>query len=330
MNSQGALREARAGHGPPAPRSASVPTVSVVICAYTVRRWQALLEAAESVARQTHRALETIVVIDHEQELLGRARATLAEARVIENTGPQGLSGARNSGVDAASGEIVAFLDDDAVADDRWLEELAGVFTDPAVVGAGGVAEPRWEQGEAPAWLPEEFYWTIGCSYRGLPTGTAPIRNPIGATMCFRRSVLERIDGFTDGIGRVGTTPLGCEETELSIRARRSHPGAVLMHVPAAFVKHAVTAERLTWGYFRKRCWAEGLSKALVSGEVGSGEALSSEWTYTLRTLPGGVARGLADALRGDAAGLQRAGAIIAGLALTAAGYLRGRMAVAR
>jgi O-antigen biosynthesis protein len=313
-----------------AERVATAPAVSVVICAYTGRRWEALLAAVASVGSQTQPALETIVVIDHNCELLERAKATLRDARVIESAGEHGLSAARNTGLKAAHGEIVAFLDDDAVADSTWLEELVCAYEDPSVIGAGGVARPRWVEGRAPRWLPREFYWTVGCSYRGLPMKTAPIRNPIGATMSFRRTVFDRIEGFSSGIGRVGRTPLGCEETELSIRARRAYPGGVVLHVPTACVEHLVPAERSSWSYFRSRCWAEGLSKALVTEEVGSTDALSSEWTYTLRTLPTGALRGLLDAVRGDLTGLLRSSAIVAGLLVTVAGYLRGRLARAR
>jgi glycosyltransferase involved in cell wall biosynthesis len=307
-------------------KHATAPAVSVIVCTYTQRRWEALLEAIASVGHQTRAALETIVVIDHDPELFERAAATLRDARVIESTGERGLSGARNTGVTAAQGEIVAFLDDDAIADDTWLEELTRVYDDPDVIGAGGVARPRWEGGTAPRWLPREFYWTIGCSYRGLPTQSAPIRNPIGTNMSFRRAVFDRTRGFTTGIGRVGRTPLGCEETELSIRARQAYPGGVVLHVPAARVEHAVPAERLSWRYFRSRCWAEGLSKALVTEEVGFTNALSSEWIYTLKTLPTGVVRGLSDGVHGDHTGYLRAGAIIGGFLVTAAGYLRGRL----
>jgi GT2 family glycosyltransferase len=309
---------------------ARATTVSVIVCTYSQRRWEALLMAAASVARQTHPALETIVVIDHNAKLFERARATFQGARVVENDGERGLSAARNTGLKAAHGEIVAFLDDDAVADNTWLEELVCAYEDPKVIGAGGVARPRWVEGRAPRWLPREFYWTVGCSYRGLPTRAAPIRNPIGANMSFRRAVFERIEGFVTGIGRVGRIPLGCEETELSIRARRAYPEGVVLHVPTARVEHLVSAERSSWGYFRSRCWAEGLSKALVTEEVGSTDALSSEWTYMLRTLPIGALRGLSDAVRGDLAGLLRTSAILAGLLITVAGYLRGWLARAR
>ncbi len=300
--------------------------MSVIICAYTRERWESLRNAVASVARQTQPALETIVVIDHEPELLERARAGLRDVRVMASTGERGLSGARNTGVAAARGEIVAFLDDDAVADDSWLAELAGAFADVNVIGVGGVAKPRWVSGAAPAWLPQEFYWTVGCSYRGLPTETAPIRNPIGATMSFRRAVFDRVSGFSNGIGRVGSAPLGCEETELSIRARQAYPEGVVLHVPAAVVEHVVEAERVTWGYFRARCWGEGLSKALLSGRVGNKEALRSERDYVFATLPSGMWRGLTDAMRGDSAGLARAGVIAAGLLVTVGGYVFGRV----
>ncbi|HSS04770.1 MAG TPA: glycosyltransferase family 2 protein [Solirubrobacterales bacterium] len=306
---------------------AAAPTASVIICAYTPRRWVALLAAVASVERQTQLALETIVVIDHSPELLERARATLTGARVIENEGEHGLSAARNTGLKISRAEIVAFLDDDAIAEEKWLEELCRAYKDPRVIGVGGVARPRWEADKAPPWLPQEFYWAIGCSYRGLPTRAEPIRNPIGATMSFRRTVFDQVGGFRNGLGRVGRTPLGCEETELSIRARQAYPGGVVLHVPAARVEHLVPAERASWRYFRSRCWAEGLSKAIVTDEVGPSDGLSSEWTYTLKTLPTGILRGLLDSARGDLTGLQRSSAIVAGLFITLAGYLRARAA---
>jgi glycosyltransferase involved in cell wall biosynthesis len=300
--------------------------VSVVICAYSQRRWRALLAAVASVVAQTLPPLETIVVIDHNPDLLERAKAALADARVLDSEGPRGLSAARNTGVNRARGEVVAFLDDDAAGEPTWLENLIAAYEDPHVLGTGGAVRPKWTGAESSRWLPPEFYWTIGCSYRGLPTQIAPVRNPIGANMSFRRSALQRVDGFSTDIGRVGRTPLGCEETELSIRLLRAHPEGRLVYVPAARVEHLVPTERARWRYFRSRCWAEGLSKALVSERVGAAHGLSSERAYALRTLPSGAVRGLSDALRGDPAGLLRSGAIAAGLALTTAGYLRGRL----
>lgn len=268
---------------------------------------------------------EVVVVIDHNSDLLARASEAFVEARVVANCGERGLSGARNTGIKESTGDLIVFLDDDACPRAGWLSALRDVFVDEAVIGAGGLTHPDWEQ-TAPTWFPEEFLWVIGCSYRGLPHTAAEIRNPLGANMAFRREVFDHVGGFTDGIGRIGQVPLGCEETELSIRAR-SQVGGRIMHVPGAAIDHLVPADRTQWRYFRRRCWAEGLSKALVAQSVGGDDALKTERAYVLKTLPAGVARGVVDMLRGDFAGLQRSCAIVAGLAITAAGYLRGRVA---
>jgi GT2 family glycosyltransferase len=164
----------------------------------------------------------------------------------------------------------------------------------------------------------------VGCSYRGLPAAGGEIRNPIGANMALRRETVLALGGFTTGIGRVGLQPLGCEETELAIRATRATGGRFVIQ-RSAVIDHFVTADRQRFSYFLQRCWAEGISKALIARTVGSDTALASERSYIARTLSSGVGRGLVDAARGEAAGFLRASAIFMGLAVTAAGYARGR-----
>jgi hypothetical protein len=157
----------------------------------------------------------------------------------------------------------------------------------------------------------------------------ASVRNLIGCNMSFRREVFELAGGFRNGIGRVGTRPIGCEETELCIRVIQHAPHSLLLYDPRARVFHRVPDSRAKWSYFRSRCYAEGLSKALVAQLVGSNSGLASERTYVLRTLPRGVAKALADVVSHcDIIGLVRAAAIIAGLALTALGYLIGTASV--
>lgn len=301
-------------------------SVSVIVCAYTDRRWDLLVEAIESIRRQSEPAEQIVLVIDHNPELLDRSRATFPDAHVVPNEDTQGLSGARNTGVRHCIGDVLVFLDDDAAGHPDWLATLLAPFSDPLVMGAGGAALPAWE-GAAPRWLPPEFLWTVGASYRGLPEQPGPIRNPIGANMAFRSEAFARAGAFTEGIGRVGRTPLGCEETEFSIRLRQTVPGAVILYLPAARVDHHVPSDRTTWGYYTSRCWAEGVSKALVTGLVGDKDGLSSERTYVVRALGAGVVRGVRDAVRGDLSGLARAGMIVVGLGCTTAGFARGRAA---
>lgn len=302
-------------------------SVSVVISCYTLDRWSDLVAAVKSLRRQSLRPGEVLVVVDHNPALYERVRTRLRDVVALENSGQRGLSGARNTGVARATGDFIAFLDDDAIAEPDWLERLARATQRDGTLGAGGWIEPLWQSGK-PAWFPDEFAWVVGCGYEGLPRGTEPVRNLIGASMCIRREVFVEAGGFREDVGRVGTRPMGCEETELCVRARQRWPERGFLYEPAARVRHRVPASRATFRYFAARCYAEGRSKALVVDSVGSRDGLAAERAYTLRTLPRGVLRGLADAtLRRDAAGLGRAGAIAAGLALTAGGYATGRAA---
>jgi len=305
----------------------AVPAVSVVVCAYTEKRWEDLCDGMAALATQTLPPAEVLLVVDHAEALLGRAQDAFPWVRVVPNRGPRGLSAARNTGVGAARGQILAFVDDDALPAQDWLERLVEPYADPDVVAVGGSAAPGWP-GVRPAWFPPEFDWVVGCSYRGLPTSRSEIRNLMGCNMSFRADVLAEDPGFPVGIGRVGTTPAGCEETELCIRIRQRRPAARIVYEPAASVRHRVTPERTRWDYFVARCYAEGGSKALVARHVGADDALQLERGYCLRTLPTGVLSGIRVAIRGNVAGLGQAGAIVAGLAFTVAGY--GRAALRR
>ena len=303
-------------------------SVSVILCAYTEARWNDLLAAVASVQAQTVAPREIVVVIDHNPPLYERVQAALAGVQVIENRQARGLSGARNTGLEAAQGEIIAFMDEDAAAARDWLERLTAAYADPQVIGVGGAIHAQW-QGGRPRWFPDEFDWVVGCTYRGMPMASAPVRNLIGCNMSFRRSVYTAIGGFRDGIGRIGTRPLGCEETEFCIRANERWPDQRFVYEPTAQVFHNVPASRRRWSYFRSRCYAEGRSKALIAQFIRRGNGLSSESAYTFKTLPKGVLRCLRDALlRLDPAGIGRAAAIIAGLAVTTAGYVWGTISL--
>lgn len=309
--------------------------VSVVICTYTEKRWDNLVAAVESVQKQSMPPREIIVAVDHNAHLLERVRMHIPGSIAIENSQQRGSSGTRNSGIAIARGSLIAFLDDDAVAEPDWLARLSQGCAHPQVLGASGVVEPLWASKgkKRPAWFPEEFYWVVGCSYRGLstlPTGAT------GATYegcaCIRREVFEVVGGFRNDMGRVDVfPPTGGEGAELCIRARQRWPQKYFVFEQQAKIHHLVPSQRANWRYFCARCFAEGRSKALVTRYArygGARDSLSTERTYMCQALPRGIMRGIGDAfLRFDLTGLLRAGAIIAGLMLTLVGYLAGGMA---
>ncbi|MFF9089320.1 glycosyltransferase family 2 protein [Streptomyces sp. NPDC014991] len=310
------------------------PGISVVICVYTEDRWEDILAAVSSVRAQSHPALETLLVVDHNPALRARLERAYEESdgvRVLANAGPRGLSAGRNTGIAASRGEVIAFLDDDAVAERDWLRRFTEGYADPRVLAVGGRTVPVWASGRRPAWFPEEFDWVVGCTYKGLPPGRVRVRNVLGGNASFRRAAFEAAGGFATGIGRDGDRrPLGCEETELCIRLGRARPDAVLLIDDRAVIHHRVPAPREHFAYFRGRTYAEGLSKALVARSVGAGKGLESERRYVTRVLPAGVARAVRDALLGRPGGAGRAGAIVAGLLSAAAGYALGSLRARR
>jgi GT2 family glycosyltransferase len=306
------------------------PTISVIIRTYTEERWHYLVDAVHSAITQTVAPFEIVLVVDHNPSLAERVRTTWPSPQVVvvENQQARGSSGAWNSGIAAARGEIIGFLDDDAVAASNWLEQLLSCYTSSQIVGVGGSIEPHWLSGR-PGWFPDEFGWVVGCTYRGLPDQVAPVRNLIGCNMSFRRQILHDIGGFQEGngLGHMGGKPVGCDETELCVRLRQQQPQAIMLHNPQAKVLHKVPATRSRWSYFRLRCALEGRSKAVLARLVGTNDGLSSERSYTLRTLPQGVVTGIADTLlRGEIAGIMRSGAIITGFSITTLSYCLGML----
>lgn len=297
------------------------PDVSVVICCYTLDRYDDLLRAIDSALGQDPGPKELLVVVDHNPALLERVRADRPDVQVVANERTRGLSGARNTALARVSGAVVAFLDDDATAEPGWLRRLAAPFADERVAGTGGRLDPAWDEGR-PAWFPHEFDWVVGCSHPGQPAAGGEIRNPIGANMAFRTDLLREAGGFEETMGRVGTLPVGCEETEVSIRISNRHPDVVFWYAPDAVVRHRVPGVRGQWRYYRSRCYSEGLSKAMV--RTLGGQELGTERTYVRDVLRPAVRRELRAARQGDRTAWQRVGALVGGLGATAVGYAVG------
>ncbi|MBS1676793.1 MAG: glycosyltransferase family 2 protein [Actinobacteria bacterium] len=309
------------------------PSVSVVVSTYDESRWSHLVACVESLREQSTPAAQVIVVVDHNDALLARAREAFPGVEVIANDHPRGLAGARNAGIAVSSADVIAFIDDDARAERDWLEQLRGCFAAADTVGAGGALIPDWEA-ERPSWVPPEFYWVFGCSYTGLPEEEAPVRNPIGANMAARAGILREVGGFREGgdadsprelrargmVRAAGNVP---DDTELAIRVKQRFADGVWLYQPRARVLHSVPAARASIGYFVRRSFEEGVGKASLGRAVGTGASLSTERGYVARVLPRGVWREFGKLLHGDGAAGLRILTIVVGTGLAACGYVR-------
>ena len=300
-------------------------TVSVVICCYTEDRLQDIRESVASVRGQTRPPEELILAVDNNPALRQRLKAELhGQVRIVPNDMARGLSATRNVGIAAAQGDLVAFLDDDAVAEGDWLANLLAPFEDAEVHAAGGRAILKWVE-DRPSWLPEDLEWTVGGSFTWLPPRRADVRNPHGHNMCFRREVFTSVGQFDGSLGRVANDGQAGEEAELCLRLKRQVPEAKIIYQPSSIIRHKVPAARGTWRYFLRRSYQEGLCKARIKqlAQAHGAKPLSTESAYLrhllLRAIPSRLARFW------QPAALAQAAAIVLCIASVCMGYLVGR-----
>lgn len=295
--------------------------VSVVVACHSEERLPLLEGCVRSaLGQEVLTPSEVVVAVDNNEALYRRllsAYALQPRVKVVLNTARRGASATRNCGVAAAEGVLVAFLDDDVVADPAWLRRLIAPLADPAVAGTGGSAVPRWQTSQ-PRWFPEEFMWVVGASFKGMPTETAEVRNVWSENMAIRRKQFLSCGGFREGFGKLRDASAP-EDTEMCIRfARRT--GDHWVYVPDARVEHFVPSARATFRFFLRRSASEGSGK--VQMRRLTHERLTSERSYAVRTLPAAVRRYASSALRGDGVAFLCLFAVIAGSLAAALGAM--------
>lgn len=302
--------------------AAESSTASVIIAAHTFQRCESLTQAVASAIDQSPQPYEVIVVVDNNPDLHEWVSKQLPDVVAVDHRGPRGASGTRNTGARAAGGSILAFLDDDAVARPGWLRNLTAPLARPDVVGVGGYVEPVW-LGRVPRWMPEEFFWVVGASYRGMPRTAGPIRNVWSENMAVTRADFLEIGGFREGFGKTGLEPRGGEDTDFCIRLATTKQGGIWWYEPAAQVGHSVPPGRSTLRFFVVRCYNEGQTKADMAAMLGPGKGLQDERRHVAKTLPEGIGRELRQAVvRQELIPAQRASAIGVGLCAAGLGYM--------
>ena len=249
--------------------------VSVVLCTYDAAQFAVFCEAADSVLAQIHSPIELVVVVDGSPQLYDRVVEEYGhhENVVVHlNDENRGLLESRNRGAKVASGEVVAFIDDDARADADWVAELVAAYERKDALAVGGRMVPDWVAGR-PRFLPEEFYWLVGVTHRGFGPGgdenrAGEVRNTLGSNLSFCREVFLELEGFDAAIGgRKGDNKLQGGETELCARLEREH-GSGVHYVPEARVAHKVFSYRTDPRWLAGRAFWQGYSKHAMEGFV--------------------------------------------------------------
>jgi glycosyltransferase involved in cell wall biosynthesis len=251
--------------------SAGTLRATVVVC--TRDRPSFLARNLGCLAEQTVRPdLWEVVVVDNGSAASAEATvrgARLAAAYVRE---PEpGLSRARNAGLAAAQGEIVAFLDDDAFAAPGWLAAIRGAFAavEPRPACVAGKVTPLWET-ERPPWLPDDLADPLGRHYSEAvgPVVLPPGRFAIGANMAFSRVALDEVGGFDPAYGYRGARLVPLEES--IVQQTLDERGYTRLYEPRAEAAHLMGTARARRGWFLRRYYWEGVAAAAIDAERSS------------------------------------------------------------
>jgi glycosyltransferase involved in cell wall biosynthesis len=299
--------------------------VSVVLCTYAPDAYDHFTEAADSVLAQTHDDVELVVVVDGTEAVFERARADYGDREDVIvhcNDENRGLLESRNRGAELADGDVVAFIDDDAVAEPDWIRKLRDAYENHGAIAAGGRMTAEWVAGK-PTFLPEEFYWLVGVTHRGFADGEGEVRNTFGSNISFRREVFLDLGGFDPEIGgRQGDANLQGGETELCARMRAEYGNGVY-YVPDAEVAHKVFAYRTRPGWLFDRAFWQGYSKRAMEtlAPDAGGEEGDFLGQLLLEFVPGRVRRLVTGP---SLSGVAQLGTLLALTGTVGAGYLYG------
>jgi glycosyltransferase involved in cell wall biosynthesis len=242
------------------------PEISVVLCTYN--RSKLLTDALAALVGQTDAPRYEVVVVDNNSSddsraVIDRFTSTGLVRYVFEPV--QGLSHARNRGIATAAANILAFTDDDVRVEAGWVRSIARAFAEHSDVDVvGGKVDPEWEA-QPPAWLPHAGNAPLALVDYGVePFRIEPARPRclIGANLAIRRRALERVNGFSALVQKVGNR-LGSTEDHYC-QMQLLNAGASALYDPRIVARAVVPRERLTKRYHRAWHRAHGRVYALM------------------------------------------------------------------
>ncbi len=215
----------------PFPDEIRWPRISVVICSYNGAR--TIRDALDALQRVDYPDFEVIVVNDGSKDATPNIAAEYPVKLI--STENRGLSNARNTGWQTATGEIVAYIDDDAYPDPHWLKYLAATFinTTYAAVGGPNLAPP------GDGWIADCVANSPGGPVHVLISDQEAEHIP-GCNMAFRRSALAAVDGFDPRYRAAG------DDVDLCWRVQQ-HVGKIGFHAAAMVWHHRRNSAHMYW-----------------------------------------------------------------------------------
>ncbi len=278
--------------------------ISIIVPCYSLERLGDVYELLDSVNAQTYSNIETLIVTERTTELASSISSYVqkkgySNIRVLYNQGDWGSYSARNLGIEQARGDVLAFIDDDALLFPDWAEETARNYAeDDSVIGLTGPILPLWEHSSM-SWFPRELYWIFSCTYWDW-SEKREVRNGYGTNISFLREAFDACGLFKNKLevgerGKSDWQRPGAKETEFSVRVTQK-TGKRIIYNPDTRVKHKVYRYRLSTGFIAKRAYWEGYAKAWLNSWSRSSnrKVLATEYELLRRIfsnlLPGSLA----------------------------------------
>jgi glycosyltransferase involved in cell wall biosynthesis len=237
-----------------------MPKISAIICTHNREKY--LGAAIDSLLAQDFPDYEIIVVDNASSDRTREIVQTRPSVKYVYEP-VTGLSVARNTGATSATSQILAYLDDDAVASPNWLTVLYTAYqSNEKLAIAGGKVTLIWPEGILPpAWLSDDLAGNLGAYNLGdkIVYIDRPGLTPRGLNYSIRRKFLTEIGGFDINLGRVGKKLLSNEELLMTEQALNR--GWQVAYIPEALVQHNVSPERVNPQWFFSRGWWQGISE---------------------------------------------------------------------
>ena len=251
--------------------------ISVVVCTYN--RCESLRDTLRALSQQSlaHGLSMEIVVVDNNSS--DRTKAVIEEAVSVSSwplrylfEANQGISYARNRGIQEARGEYLFFTDDDVLPESNWAQVLYDAFVGYGADSVGGKVLPKWLE-TPPPWLVSErlrrqVWGTLALLDRGSQVIEAKAEDKnflYGANMAFRKELFSKLGMFQTDLGAIGSSLLRGDDTEMIGRVLKA--GKKVVYIPDAVVYHKVGPERMRKEYFRRWKFSGGRSLARLSAQ---------------------------------------------------------------
>ena len=284
-------------------------SISIVIATYN--RAVLLAECLQHVSRQHFIPGDEVIVVDNGStddtpRVIADAQDLFSiPLRHLVETNP-GKSNAIATALDVATGDVIAFTDDDVDVDPSWVDAIRSAMSDPGIALAGGPVTPRWEKAP-PRWLSAavEAYGRLAAPLGLLNYGSESFplgpRTVLGANLIVRAEVLRKLGGYASHLGKLRGTLLSGEDHELCMRVQNA--GFRAVYWPELRVTHWVPAARMRARYSMAWFYWSGITHATLDDGAPRDRSIFRVPRHFIRRLVTSGARMLVAALTGRSAG---------------------------